>query len=298
MADVELLLQTLINGLLLGGIYVTFGVGFSLAFGVLEVIDFAVGEYVMVGAFAGALLAPTLGSEGAFVVPLVFVAFFALGFLIQPFIHHVTSGDRPMPLLMGLVFTFGLAIFARGTILTILGPNTRSVPSDLLVGGIEVPGIGIFPTVRVVTALVGVTALAVFMYYLFNTKGGMAIRAIAEDRTNARLMGININRYQSIAYGAYAGMTASAGVFIGMIFTANPGMGLQYTAFAFFMVVLAGLGYLPGVIVSGIVLGMAQSFTAIYLGGQVVLLVLFALIYVVLLVSPSGILGKGGEHAS
>ena len=298
MADVELLLQTLINGLLLGGIYVTFGVGFSLAFGVLEVIDFAVGEYVMVGAFAGALLAPALGSEGVFVVPLVFVAFFALGFLIQPFIHHVTSGDRPMPLLMGLVFTFGLAIFARGTILTILGPNTRNVPSDLLVGGIEVPGIGIFPTVRVVTALVGVTALAVFMYYLFNTKGGMAIRAIAEDRTNARLMGININRYQSIAYGAYAGMTASAGVFIGMIFTANPGMGLQYTAFAFFMVVLAGLGYLPGVIVSGIVLGMAQSFTAIYLGGQVVLLVLFALIYVVLLVSPSGILGRGGEHAS
>lgn len=298
MADVELLLQTLINGLLLGGIYVTFGVGFSLAFGVLEVIDFAVGEYVMVGAFVGALLAPALGSEGVFVVPLVFVAFFALGFLIQPFIHHVTSGDRPMPLLMGLVFTFGLAIFARGTVLTILGPNTRNVPSDLLVGGIEVPGVGIFPTVRVVTALVGVSALAVFMYYLFNTKGGMAIRAIAEDRTNARLMGININRYQSIAYGAYAGMTASAGVFIGMIFTANPGMGLQYTAFAFFMVVLAGLGYLPGVIVSGIVLGMAQSFTAIYLGGQVVLLVLFALIYVVLLVSPSGILGKGGEHAS
>lgn len=298
MVDVGLLVQTLINGLLLGGIYVTFGVGFSLAFGVLEVIDFAVGEYVMVGAFAGALLAPILGSEGVFVVPLVFVVFFAIGFLIQPFIHHVTSGDRPMPLLMGLVFTFGLAIFARGSILTILGPNNRNVPSQVLLGGIEVPGLGIFPTVRVVTALFGVTALAVFMYYLYNTKGGMAIRAIAEDRTNARLMGININRYQSIAYGAYAGMTASAGVFIGMIFTANPGMGLQYTAFAFFMVVLAGLGYLPGVIVSGIVLGMAQSFTAIYLGGQMVLFVLFGLIYVVLLVSPSGILGKGGEHVS
>lgn len=298
MVDAELLAQTLINGLLLGGIYVTFGVGFSLAFGVLEVIDFAVGEYVMVGAFAGALLAPTFGAEGVFVVPFVFAAFFVVGFLIQPFIHHVTSGDRPMPLLMGLVFTFGLAIFARGTVLTIFGPNNRDVPTDLLRGGVEIPGVGIFPTVRVVTALFGVIALAVFMYYLYYTTGGMAIRAIAEDRTTARLMGINVDRYQSIAYGAYAGMTASAGVFIGLIFTANPGMGLQYTAFAFFMVVLAGLGYLPGVIVSGVVLGMAQSFTAIYLGGEVVLFVLFALIYVVLLVSPSGILGKGGEHAS
>lgn len=298
MVDAGLLAQTLINGLLLGGIYVTFGVGFSLAFGVLEVIDFAVGEYVMLGAFAGALLAPMLGSEGLFVVPLVFVAFFTIGFLIQPFIHHVTSGDRPMPVLMGLVFTFGLAIFARGSVLTVLGPNTRNVPTEMLLGGVTIPGIGVFPTVRVVTSVVGVVALAVFMYYLYNTKGGMAIRAIAEDRTNARLMGININRYQSIAYGAYAGMTATAGVFIGLIFTANPGMGLQYTAFAFFMVVLAGLGYLPGVIVSGIVLGLAQSFTAIYWSGEVVLFVLFAFIYLVLLISPSGILGKGGEHAS
>lgn len=298
MVDAGLFTQTLINGVLLGGIYVTFGVGFSLAFGVLEVIDFAVGEYVMLGAFAGALVAPALGSEGVFVVPLVFVAFFAVGFLIQPLIHHVTSGDRPMPVLMGLVFTFGLAIFARGSVLTMFGPNTRNVPTDLFVGGITVPGLGVFPTIRVVTAVVGVSSLAVFMYYLYNTKGGMAIRAIAEDRTNARLMGININRYQSIAYGAYAGMTASAGVFIGLIFAANPGMGLQYTAFAFFMVVLAGLGYLPGVIVSGLVLGLAQSFTAVYVSGEVVLFVLFGLIYVVLLVSPSGILGKGGEHAS
>jgi branched-chain amino acid transport system permease protein len=78
-----------------------------------------------------------------------------------------------------------------------------------------------------------------------------------------------------------------------MTFTANPGMGLQYTAFAFFMVVLAGMGYLPGVILAGVVLGLTQSFTAVYVSGNLVLLVLFAIIYLVLLVSPAGILGKG-----
>lgn len=297
MVDTGLLTQTIVNGLLLGGIYVTVGVGFSLAFGVLEVIDFAVGEYVMLGAIVGALAAPVLGAEGVFVIPFIMLGFFIVGFFVQPFIHHVTTGDRPQPLLMGLVFTFGLATFFRGSVLTLLGPNNREVTSSLLQGSFTLPNVGIFPYVRGATAIFGVVALAVFMYYLYNTKGGMAIRAIAEDRTNARLMGIRINRYQSIAYGSYAALTATAGVFIGMIFTANPGMGLQYTAFAFFMVVLAGMGYLPGVILSGIVLGLTQSLTAVYVSGQMVLLVLFALIYVVLLVSPAGILGKG-EWAS
>ena len=292
MVSTELLGQSIINGLLLGGIYVTVGVGFALVFGVLEIIDFAVGEYVMLGAFTGAIVAPMVGGEGLFVVPLAFVAFFLVGVVVQPFIHHVTTGDRPMPLLMGLVFTFGLATFLRGSVLTIFGPNTRAVPTKALSGGIET-GLGTFPEVRVVTAVVGVFALVAFMYYLYRTTGGTAIRAIAEDRDIARLMGVNINRYQSIAYGVYAGLTATGGVFIGLIYSAGPGMGLQYTAFAFFMIVLAGLGYLPGIIISGIVLGLAQSLTSIYLGGDLVFFVLFGMIYVLLLVRPEGLLGKG-----
>ena len=293
MVSTELLGQSIINGLLLGGIYVTVGVGFALVFGVLEIIDFAVGEYVMLGAFMGAIVAPMVGGEGLLVVPLAFIAFFLVGMVIQPFLHHVTTGDRPMPLLMGLVFTFGLAIFMRGSVLTIFGPNTRAVPTNTLEGGIDVTGVGTFPEVRVVTAVVGVLALVGFMYYLYRTTGGTAIRAIAEDRDIARLMGVNINRYQSIAYGVYAGLTATGGVFIGLIYSAGPGMGLQYTAFAFFMIVLAGLGYLPGIIVSGLVLGLAQSLTAIYIGGDLVFFVLFGMIYLLLLVRPEGLLGKG-----
>lgn len=292
MVSTELLGQSIVNGLLLGGIYVTVGVGFALVFGVLEIIDFAVGEYVMLGAFTGAVVAPMLGGEGLFVIPLAFGAFFLVGMVIQPFLHHVTTGDRPMPLLMGLVFTFGLATFMRGSVLTIFGPNTRNVPTETLTGSLTLP-IGVFPVVRVATAVVGVLSLVAFMYYLYRTTGGTAIRAIAEDRDIARLMGVNINRYQSIAYGVYAGLTATSGVFIGLIYSAGPGMGLQYTAFAFFMIVLAGLGYLPGIIISGIVLGLVQSLTAIYIGGELVFFVLFGMIYLLLLVRPEGLLGKG-----
>lgn len=293
MVSSELLTQTLINGLLLAGIYVAVGVGFSLVFGVLEIIDFAVGQYVMVGAFAGAALGPLLGGEAILALPLVFVAFFVGGALVQPLIHHVTTGDRPMPLLMGLVFTFGLARFLRGSVLTIFGPNTREVPTNTLVGSFSIPNLGTFPTVRVATAIVGVCALLGFIYYLYRTEGGTAIRAVAEDRDIARLMGVNINRYQSLSYGSYVAMTASAGVLIGMIYSANVGMGLQYTGFAFFMIVLAGLGYLPGIVLSGLVLGLVQSLTSVYLGGEYVFFVLFGMIWVLLLVRPEGLLGKG-----
>lgn len=293
MVSIGLFTQTLVNGLLLAGIYMAVGVGFSLVFGVLEIIDFAVGQYVMIGAFAGAALAPLLGGEALFAVPFVFAAFFVVGILVQPFIHHVTTGDRPMPLLMGLVFTFGLARFIRGSVLTIAGPNTRDVPTNIAVGSFEIPSIGTFPTVRVATALFGIFALAAFLYYLYRTDGGTAIRSVAEDRDISRLMGVNINRYQSLSYGAYAAVTASAGVFIGMVYSANVGMGMQYTGFAFFMIVLAGMGYLPGILLSGLVLGIVQSLTAVYLGSEYVFFILFGLIWVLLLVRPTGILGKG-----
>lgn len=293
MVSTGLLTQTLVNGLLLAGIYMAVGVGFSLIFGVLEIIDFAVGQYVMVGAFAGAALAPILGGEALLAVPFVFAAFFVVGVFVQPLIHHVTTGDRPMPLLMGLVFTFGLARFIRGSVLTIAGPNTRDVPTSIAVGSFSIPSIGTFPMVRVATALFGVAALACFLYYLYRTEGGTAIRSVAEDRDISRLMGVNINRYQSLSYGAYAAMTATAGVFIGMVYSASVGMGMQYTGFAFFMIVLAGMGYLPGILLSGIVLGIVQSLTAVYLGSEYVFFILFGLIWVLLLVRPTGLLGKG-----
>lgn len=288
----DLFVQTLINGLLLGGIYISVGIGFALVFGVLEVIDFAVGEYVMVGAFAGSVLAVGLGVDALFVLPIVFLMFYVIGFFVQPFLHHVTTSNVPMPVLMALVFTFGIAFFARGGVLTTFGPNAREVPTEIASGGVST-AIGTFPISRVITGVFGILAVGGFLYYLYNTKGGLAIRAIAEDRGEAQLMGINVVRYQSIAYGLYAGLTATAGVFIGIIFAANPGMGMQYTAFAFFMVVLAGMGYLPGIIISGLLLGVIQSTFSTYVSGTWVFFVLFVMVYLMLLVSPRGVLGRG-----
>lgn len=291
--DLNLFIQVFINGLLLGGIYISIGIGFALVFGVLEIIDFAIGEYVMLGAFFGSVLAFAIGTDVVYLIPLVFVVFFVVGFVVQPLLHHVTTSDVHMPILMALAFTYGIALFAQGGMLTIYGPGERRVPTEIATGGVEVPGVGIFPTSRLMAGIFGIVAVLVLLYYLYYTDDGMAIRAIAEDRTLAQLMGINVKKYQSIAYGTYAGLTAVAGIFIGITFSVNAEMGLQYTMFAFFMVVLAGMGYLHGIILAGFILGVMQVMISTYVSGRHVFLLLFFFIYLVLVVSPQGIFGKG-----
>lgn len=213
--------------------------------------------------------------------------------LIQPFISTVVSGDRPLPILMSLAFTFGLAIFFRGVVRLVFGVNSREIPTQILTGNTNLPVVGTSSYVRLTTAAFGFAALAVFLYFLYRTEYGTGIRAIAEDKTNARLMGININRYQSLTYGLYVALTATGGVFVGLIYSATPSMALYYTTFAFFMVVLAGLGYVPGVIGTAILLGIAQTVIAVYINTESVLMFLFLGVYLLLLLRPSGIFGRG-----
>jgi len=125
----ELLPQALMDGLLLGGIYITVAIAFSLAYGVMHIIDFAVGEWIMLGAFTGFYLNQWTSLDPFILLPAVFVIFALVGYALQPVIHRVLSGKRGNPLLMGLVFTFGLALMIRGSALTIFGFFSHSLPS-------------------------------------------------------------------------------------------------------------------------------------------------------------------------
>ena len=129
-----LLPQAIIDGVLLGGIYLTVAMGFSLAFGVLHIIDFAVGEWIMLGAFIGLVFTKWLGLDALLSLPMVFVIFAVVGWLLQPLLHRVLSGSRGRPVLMGLVFTFGLALAFRGSALTVFGIFTHSLDTVLSQG--------------------------------------------------------------------------------------------------------------------------------------------------------------------
>jgi len=288
----ELFLQAVIDGLLIGGVYITIAIGFSLAFGVMHIIDFAVGEWVMLGAYIAWVLQQSFGVDPLLFLPALMVVFFAAGWLLHPALHRVTSGRRPMPVLMGLLFTFGVATTMKGAAIFIWGHDVRSLRTVFTGSFIDVMT-AVVPTVRLFAFFFGVVVTVLCMLFLYKTKTGMAIRAVAQDRVTASILGVDLKRISALVYGLYAGITGMAGLVIGTLFTIQAEMGMRYTTFAFFTVVLAGLGYLPGVIPAALLLGLIQSLVAIYLGGAYNLLILFAVLYIVLLTKPKGLLGRG-----
>lgn len=288
----NLLLQTLLNGLLVGGLFVTISVGFSVAFGVLDVVDFAVGEWVMLGAFAGVASRSWFGVDPLAMLPVVFVVFAGVGLLVAPLIYRVRTSRYARPALMALAFTFGIATLVRGGMLTVVGFDPRTVETNIVSGTLTVANLHV-PALRLAGFVFAVVATAVFLFLLYYTRPGLAVRATAQSKENAGLMGVNVRRVSAFVYAAYAGLTAMAGVLIGAIYSMTAQDGPQYTLLAFFVVVLAGLGSVSGALVAGLVLGLLQSLVTVYVSADYTLAVVFAVLFAVLVVSPRGILRRG-----
>lgn len=288
----ELIIQTLVNGLLIGGIFIMIAVGFTLAFGVMDIIDFAVGEWVMLGAFAAYWLQTLVHVDPLLFFPVIMLTFGAAAYVFQPVLQSVINIKHRSAALMALAFTFGLSTFFRGAALTLWGFNNRNIVTFLSDQSINILGITL-PALRVAATVFAVIITIGFMVFLNKTKTGVAIRAAAENKTIAGLMGIDGQKVARTVYAIYAALTSLAGVFIGSIFSVNPDMGLRYTAFAFFVVVAGGMGSFAGAIAAAILLGLIASFVSVYVGGAYIFLILFLFLYFVLLFFPKGILGKG-----
>ncbi len=292
----ELLPQALADGIMLGAIYIAIAVAFSLVYGVMHVIDFAVGEWIMFGAFAGYYLNRWTSIDPFLLLPAVFVVFAALGYLLQPVIQRVLSGHTGNPLLMGLVFTFGLGLMFRGLAQTFFGVFTLSTPSHFSTGSFFFEKGGFFLTVssvRLAGLVYAIVITASLHYLLKHTDFGLGVRALAQHKDAAGLIGVNAKRTSAFVYAIYCGVSAMTGVLIGTIFSTSAKMGPDYTIFAFFVVVLAGMGYLAGVPAAAFLLGIIQSFFLIYLDPGYTLLAVFAVLYVILLVSPTGLFRRG-----
>lgn len=287
-----LLLQALINGFLLGGIYVLVSVGLSLAFGVMHLINVAQGDCVMLGAFIAYWIYVFTGIEPILVSPLAFFLFFVVGYLVQKFL---VASVMESPALMNLVLFFGLSILFANAALLVWSPYGRIVTTGLSGAHIAVGGLKI-PIIRFLAFFIAVGGTIGLFLFLQRTRLGLAIMASSEiigDREAARLMGIDLEQIHQITLGLSFGTAAMAGALISAIAAINPMMGLIYTLFAFFITVLGGMGYLPGALVGGIVLGVAQSLIITYWRTDAVFFILFFLLYVILLIRPKGIFGRG-----
>jgi branched-chain amino acid transport system permease protein len=288
--------QALIDGIMLGAIYINIAIAFSLVYGVLHIIDFAVGEWIMLGAFTGYHLTLLTHVEPFLLLPIIFVIFAGLGLLLQPLIQRVLSGHKGNPTLMALVFTFGLALMVRGLAQTFFGFYSHSIPSRFSAGSFFFQRGSFFVTissVRLLGLVYAVVLTLLLNLMLRKTDFGLAIRALAMQKEAAGLMGVNATRTNRWLFAIYVGVTAMTGVLIGVILSVASKMGPENSILAFFVVVLAGMGYLAGVPAAAFLLGIIQSIFLVYLDPGYTMMAVFGILYLILLVSPTGMFRRG-----
>jgi branched-chain amino acid transport system permease protein len=281
--------QTLINGILQGGVYAAAAVGLSLIFGVSGILNAAHGELVMLGAFATYWMYTLWHVDPLLSLPVTFGLLFVLGWVLQYFLLNRTLGQ---PLLLSLLVTFGISLVILNVALRVWSADFRLMRVPYLDRSM-ILGDFIVPRARLVACVLGVAMVAGLSWMLSSTRLGRMIRATAQDWEMARLVGVNHRRIYAVTFGIGAGISGMAGSLLAFYSPVEPNMGLSFTLFAFAVVVLGGLGYTPGVLWGGLALGVAQAFTETYLEAGLSLLVAFALLYVILRFMPAGIMGKG-----
>jgi branched-chain amino acid transport system permease protein len=286
-----MLAQQLLNGLALGSVYALIAVGFSLVFSILEIINFSHGSLVMMGVFislALGLAVPGLGFFGVAILTMVVVAL--LGVLVERVsVYPLRRKNAERSL--ALVSTLGAAIFLEAVAQLVWGAEVRDYPLSLPRGIVELGSARITYTELLIVALSAVLMVGLQLFVRY-TRRGRAIRATAQNPTAAALMGININRTVSVVFAIGSALAAIAGMLMGVYYNyAHPSMGFAPGLKGFVAAVLGGMGSVLGAGLGGLLLGMAEVLGGSYISFAYQDAIAFAILILIFLIRPQGILG-------
>jgi branched-chain amino acid transport system permease protein len=288
----QLIIQSAVSGLLVGGMYGLVALGLALAFGVLKVLNVAHGELLMLGGYSAFFAFTTWGLDPFVSLPLVFATLFAFGILLyQAVFRFVTRFDVATRIKNSLLISFGLVLILQALAVRLFTADERTISTSYSSKAITI-GLIRIPMVRLAGLVVAVIAAVILEWLLRRTRFGHAVRATAEDWTRAALTGVDVGRVYLIAFAISAGLAAMAGSLIALGYSVSPSIGLGWTLKALIVVVLAGLGSMRGIVVAGLLLGLTESLAAVWVGGpyrEVVALVVFL---VVLSLRPQGLFGR------
>lgn len=278
-------MQSLVNGVILGFLYLLMSIGFTLVFGIMRVVNFAHGEFYMLGAFA-AFFAVTQFQLPYFVaVAVAFGGTILLGALVERVVFRPFRSDE----LSGMIASLGLALILQNLALVAFGPDPLAMPS-LASGAWRVADL-IVPKSRGVVILASGAILVLFYLFLMHSRTGRALRALVQDREIAAAYGIRVELMYPLGLGLGVALAAIAGSLMAPVFGVSPFIGGTPLLKAFIVVILGGLGSIPGAVLASLLLGLIESFTSSFFGASTADIVVFALVVVVLLVRPSGLLG-------
>jgi len=296
----EYFIQQLINGLTLGGIYALIALGYTMVYGVIQLINFAHGEFFAAGGYVGVIILgycagkgimethPWLCLAGSFVLTMGYCAFLAVG------VEKVAYMPlRKQSRLAALLSALGMSIFLSNGLMLTQGVFDKPYPGELFDGTLFEFGLVSITYLQVMIVSMTIVLLVVLNILVFKTKMGMAMRATAQDKTMSSLVAIGSNRIISVTFAIGAGLAAAAGIMVGLYYgSVRYDMGFIPGIKAFAAAVLGGIGNITGAMIGGLIIGMVEIFGAGYISGQYKDVFAFIILIAVLYFKPTGIMGE------
>ncbi len=283
-----LFLQSLLSGILVGGVYALIGIGLTIIFGVMRVINFAHGELLMLGMYLTWIVFTRWHVDPYLSIVLTAPLLFLWGaFLQKVFINRVLDALPQNQILL----TIGLGLVMSNAVMLAYTSDYRIITTSYSSSSFTVAGLSVSEPLLISFVITAVITVALYAF-LIKTDTGQAIRATAQDREAAQLMGINVQRMSVLAFGLGSALAATAGALIAPTYYIFPQVGSAFTLKAFVIVVLGGMGSVVGATLGGILIGATESLAAVYVASGLKELVVFVLFLAVLLFKPSGLLGK------
>ena len=288
----NLYLQALIDGLLIGGVYATIAVGLSLAFGVMRIINWAQGELLMVSMYISYYILNLTGLDPYIVMFIVFILMFGLGYLLQStVISNLLAKETAREPLSVLLFTAGLGIFLTNLMLSIAGATPLTASTAYSGRVLEAGDIFISVPKLISFGIAFVSTVALYIV-LKKTEIGRAIRATSQNRNVATLMGINQKRIYNLAFGISIGLVGLSGALLVPFYSISTTVGATFSFKAFIIVVLGGKGSVLGALCGGLLVGIIEKIGGVIWSDTYAQMLVFFIFIVVLMFRPNGLLGE------
>ena len=278
----------LVNGLSLGSVYALIALGYTMVYGIAKMLNFAHGDVIMIGAYVALITMKQAGLPTWVAILISIIACTVLGVLMERVAYIATSS------LAVLITAIGVSYLLQNVALLIFGANAQTFPSVIKWSGLSLAdGKLNISGETIVTIVVCVVIMIALITFVQKTKPGQAMRAVSEDRGAAQLMGINVNATIALTFAIGSGLAAVAGVLLCSTYPSlTPYTGAMPGIKAFVAAVFGGIGSIPGAFIGGILLGIIEILSKAYISSQLADAIVFAVLIIVLLVKPTGLLGK------
>lgn len=281
----------LINGISLGSVYAMIALGYTMVYGIAKMLNFAHGDVIMMGAYVIFVAVSTLGMPPLVGVVIAVAACTVLGVLIERIAYRPLRGASPLAV---LITAIGVSYLLQNVALLLFGANTKAFTSVVGIPALKLAGGQLVISGETIVTIVScVVVMIALMLFIKKSKAGQAMLAVSEDRAAATLMGINVNKTIALTFAIGSALAAIAGALLCSAYPSlTPYTGAMPGIKAFVAAVFGGIGSIPGAMIGGILLGVIENLSKAYISSQLSDAIVFSVLIVVLLVKPTGILGK------